>query len=29
VIRMFRKEGGLKFLMNNLKAAVALGFFPP
>ena len=29
VIRMFRKEGGLKFIANNLKAALAMGFFPP
>ena len=29
VISMFRKEGGLKFLANNIKAALSLGFLPP
>jgi electron transfer flavoprotein-quinone oxidoreductase len=29
VIRMFRKEGGLRFLTDQVKAAIALGFFPP
>ena len=29
VIRMFRKEGGLSFLADQVKAAIALGFFPP
>jgi electron transfer flavoprotein-quinone oxidoreductase len=29
IIRMFRKEGGLKLITNQIKAAVAMGFFPP
>ena len=29
VVRMFRKEGGLRFLMDNLKALRAMKFFPP
>jgi electron transfer flavoprotein-quinone oxidoreductase len=29
VLRMFRKEGGLGLLIDNVKAAIALGFFPP
>ncbi len=29
IIKMFRKEAGLRFLLDNLKAARAMGFLPP